>query len=125
MIHIPLRSRLDRLDPGPPDLLGDYGCDGPAMVGLVCIPAGSTDHFWELHGGGDELLYLFEGRARFTACDPDGRRQEADVMGGDLLLLRAGEAHRARIEEDLRLLFITPRDGNLGWSEAVDVPPRH
>lgn len=61
MIHIPMQARLKQLFGSVPDLLGSYVCQGRAMFGLVSIPEGSTDHFWEMHGGGDELLYHFAG----------------------------------------------------------------
>lgn len=125
MKRIALAGRLADVSSEAPDLLASFLCDGAAMVGLARIAAGTTDQFWERHSDGDELLYLFEGRARFVAVHEDGTREVADVGTGDLLLLGRNEAHQAHIEEDLRLLFVTPRDGNMAWTDDPNVPARH
>ncbi|WP_143435312.1 cupin domain-containing protein [Henriciella aquimarina] len=125
MKRIFIHSFLPGLSAAAPMMLADYVCDGPSMVGLARIAAGSTDHFWERHGGGDELLYIFEGAAQFTAVRHDGVEEMLAVEAGDLLLLARDEAHRAHVSEDLRLLFVTPRDGNTAWSDDPDTPLRH
>lgn len=125
MKRIALTDRLANVGRETPDLLASFLCDGVAMVGIAWIAAGSTDKFWERHSNGDELLFLFEGRARFIAVHADGTREVADVGSGDLLLLGRNEAHQAHIEEDLRLLFLTPRDGNTAWTDDPNVLSRH
>lgn len=125
MKRVSIISRLPELSASGPAMLADYVCDGISMVGLARIAAGSTDHFWERHGGGDELLYIFEGVAQFTAMHEGGAEETIAVEAGDLLLLARNEAHRARVSVDLRLLFVTPRDGNIAWSDDPDTPLRH
>ena len=42
------------------------------MLGVIRIAADSSDHHWERHGCGDEVLYLLAGRALFTAVGAAG-----------------------------------------------------
>jgi len=79
---------------------------------------------WERHGCGDELLYLLAGRALFTAIGAAGT-DEVLVEAGDLLVLERDEAHRGRALEDVTVLFLTPRHGNVAWSDKEGVPPLH
>ncbi|WEK00865.1 MAG: cupin domain-containing protein [Candidatus Sphingomonas phytovorans] len=125
MRRINIADRLACIGLTAPDILATYACEGPAMIGLVRIAAGSTDHFWERHGDGDELLFLLEGRAEFTSRDAASDDTMIEVGAGDIVLLSREEAHRARVQEDLCLLFITPRDGNVAWSDDPAVPLRH
>ncbi len=125
MKRMPIKARLEQVDAKAPDVFASFLCDGAAMVGLAHIRAGTTDHFWERHGNGDEILYLFEGRATFTAVHADGRRETIEVAAGDLLLLGRNEAHQAQVRENLRLLFVTPQDGNVAWTDDPTVTPRH
>ena len=82
------------------------------MLGVICIAAGSSDHHWECHGRGHEVLYLLAGRALFTAVGRAGT-DEVLVEAGDLLVLERDEAHRGRALEDVTVLFLTPRHGNV------------
>ncbi|RKF17609.1 cupin domain-containing protein [Altericroceibacterium spongiae] len=125
MKKISVPDRLSGIDPTGPDILGQFAVSGSAMVGLVHIPAGSTDHFWERHGDGDEILYVLEGRACFTALSEDGSPTVKDAAPGDLLILARNEAHQAHIQKDLRLIFITPQEGNEAWTDDPSVTPRH
>lgn len=125
MKRFAIAERWAKVDPQEPDILASYTCDGQAMTGLVCIGAGSTDHFWERHDGGDELLLVMKGAACFTAVRKDGVAETLNIGAGDLLILERGEAHQAHISEDLHIMFMTPRDGNVSWSDDGDVPLRH
>jgi hypothetical protein len=104
--------------------MADYACDGPAMLGVIRIAAGSSDHHWERHGCGAEVLYLLAGRALFTAVGAAGTN-ELLVEAGDLLVLDRDEAYRGWVLDDVTVLFLTPRDGNVAWSDKEGVPPLH
>lgn len=125
MRRINIADRLARVSLTAPDILATYACEGQAMIGLVRIAAGSTDHFWERHGNGDELLFLLEGRAQFTSRNTASDDIMIEVGAGDIVLLSRDEAHSARVLEDICLLFITPQDGNVAWSDDPAVPLRH
>jgi quercetin dioxygenase-like cupin family protein len=118
---VTIAARLG-IRPAAPDVIAHYACDGPAMVGVIRIVAGSSDHNWERHGGGDEVLYLLAGRASFTAVGAAGT-DEVLVEAGDVLVLERDEAHRGRALEDVTVLFLTPRDGNVAWSDEEGAPP--
>jgi quercetin dioxygenase-like cupin family protein len=118
---ITIVARLAGVGPAAPDVIADYSCDGPAMLGVIRIAAGSSDHSWERHGGGDEVLYLLAGRALFTAVGAAGT-DEVLVEAGDLLVLERDEAHRGRALDDVTVLFLTPRHGNVAWSEPAITP---
>jgi hypothetical protein len=121
---ISVRGRLAGVRPAEPHVIADYFCDGPAMLGLMRLAAGSADHHWERHGGGNEALYLLAGRALFTAVNAAGT-EEVMVEAGDLLVLERDEAHRGRVLEDVLVLFLTPRHGNVAWSDSSGVAPLH
>ena len=116
MKKVTIAVRLAGVRPAAPDVIADYACDGPAMLGMIRIAAGSSDHHWERHGGGDEVLYLLAGRALSTAVGAAGT-DEVLVEASDLLVLERDEAHRGRALEDVTVLFLTPRDGNVAWSD--------
>jgi len=124
MRKVTIANRLAQVRPPVPDIIADYTCEGAAMLGVIRITAGSADHHWERHGNGDEALYLLTGRALFTAVGDNGS-QEVLVEAGDLLVLERGEAHRGRALEDVEILFLTPRQGNVAWSDKEGVPPLH
>ncbi|WP_437545016.1 cupin domain-containing protein [Sorangium sp. So ce367] len=103
---------------GAPRVLGSFAAGGPCMVGALKKVAGSTDGAWERHDGGDELLVVFRGRATFTICLPDGTTEVVEVGPGRALLIPRGTAHSAHIVEDVHVFFVTPREGNVEWSDA-------
>jgi quercetin dioxygenase-like cupin family protein len=121
---VSIAARLAGVRPATPEVIADYVCDGPAMLGVIRIAAGSSDHHWERHGCGEEVLYLLAGRALFTAVDAAGS-DEVLLEAGDLLVLERDEAHRGRVLEDVTVLFLTPRHGNVVWPDKEGVPPLH
>lgn len=125
MKKVTIADRLGQINGGRPDIMGGFQADGSAMIGLAHIAAGSTDHFWERHDGGDEILYLLEGQAVFTSIAGDGAQTELAVSAGDLIFLARNEAHRARVTADLKLIFVTPEDGNTAWTDTPDAIGRH
>ena len=64
----------------------------------------------------DEVYYVIQGRARFTAGDDD-----YVVQGGSVLFVGAGVDHRFyQIEEDMKILvFFAPPEG----AKAESGPP--
>ena len=64
------------------------------------------------------------GRALFTTVGAAGT-DEVLVEAGDLLVLEREEVHRGRALEDVTVLFLTPRHGNVAWSDEEAVPPLH
>jgi len=70
--EVSIAARLEGVRPAAPDVIADYASDGPAMLGVIRIAAGSSDHHWERHGCGDEVLHLLAGRALLTAFGAAG-----------------------------------------------------
>src|SRR5262245_32608840 len=44
-----IAARPAGVTPAAPDVIADHACDGPAMLGVIRIAAGSSDHHWERH----------------------------------------------------------------------------
>jgi quercetin dioxygenase-like cupin family protein len=103
-----------------PNLFADF--DANHMLGVVRIP--SSDGFWEQHDDGDELLVILGGKADFTIVHGD-RRETLSVQAGDVLLIPRGSVHAANIHEEMRILFLTPKTGNSGWTETASAQRRH
>ncbi|WAS91202.1 cupin domain-containing protein [Nannocystis punicea] len=93
---------------------------GPCRVGVVARTRGSTDGAWERHDGGDELLVIFKGRARFTIEPVDGATEVVEVGPAQALLLPRGAAHSAEVLEDLQVFFVSPGEGNHEWSAPTN-----
>lgn len=91
------------------------------MVGVVRISA--TDSFWEQHNGGDEILIILQGRADFTLRNPDAT-ETLSANSSDILHIPKGVAHGARIYEEAHILFFTPKEGNISWTEGEEVSAR-
>ncbi len=110
---------------GAARLLGEYASDGPAMLGVVRIGAQEAQGFWERHDGGDEVLLLLEGRMTFTMQLPDGA-ESFEVGPGDAVFIPRGVSHTSVLHQDeVRILFVTPREGNVAWNDDPAKPPRH
>ena len=78
MKKVSIAARLAGVRPAAPDVIAGYACDGPAMLGVIRIPAGSPDHHWERHGCGDEVLYLLAG----ARCSPRSGLREGAAQSG-------------------------------------------
>ena len=46
MKKVHIAARLAGVGPAVPDVMADYACDGPAMLGVIRIAAGSSDIWW-------------------------------------------------------------------------------
>ena len=112
-------------DPRRPDILAHSLVEGSAMVGVARLGRDTVHALWERHDGGDEVLMLAEGRLSLILRDDNGDRV-LTAGPGDAILIPRGVAHSFKIESDeIRLLFITPRSGNVGWDEDGTPVKRH
>ena len=105
MKKVRIAARLAGARPAAPDVIADYACDGSAMLGVIRIAAGSSDHHWERHDCGDEVLYLLAGRALFTAVGTAGTDEvlvEAGVRPNSRTVARPAE-RMSQIEKTHRL----------------------
>jgi quercetin dioxygenase-like cupin family protein len=116
-----LATALDAIaDPTQPNIFAHF--DVNHMLGVVRIPA--ADGFWEQHDDGDELLVILGGKADFTIVRGE-EKETLSVQAGDVLMIPRGAAHSGTIHEEMRILFLTPKTGNSGWTEDASVPRRH
>jgi mannose-6-phosphate isomerase-like protein (cupin superfamily) len=65
---------------------------------------------WEMHPGGDEILFMLEGKATFVLDLTDGWKEVA-LSAGRLLVIPKGVWHTAKVSEPARLLAITAGSG--------------
>jgi len=113
-------------DPRRPKLLGEYSVERDAMLGVVRIGIEGTQGFWERHDGGDELLVVIAGSLTMTLRPEGAPDQTYDVGPGDALLIPKGVAHSGKLHTDeVRILFVTPREGNDAWTDHPDLVGRH
>lgn len=108
-----------------PNVVGDYTIAGPAMVGVIRIGTYGTQGFWECHDGGDELLVVIAGRMTMTLKGEEGPTRHA-LGPGDGLLIPRGVPHSGTLHDaEVRILFVSPRDGNRSWTDDPGAPRRH
>lgn len=88
------------------------------MVGVIKISA--ADGFWERHDGGDEILVVLQGRMDFT-LRYHNVAETLSVKAGDILHIPQGVAHSAKIYEEVHILFFSPKEGNVSWTEGEEV----
>jgi mannose-6-phosphate isomerase-like protein (cupin superfamily) len=65
---------------------------------------------WEVHPGGDELLYLLAGAIDVVLDEPDGERT-VRLGSGRACLVPRGVWHRLILRQPSDLLFVTPTRG--------------
>lgn len=92
--------------------------DARHIVGVVRISA--ADGFWEQHNGGDEILVVLQSRADFTLRYPD-TTEMLSASSGNILRIPRGMPHGAKIYEEAHILFFTPKEGNISWTESEKV----
>jgi mannose-6-phosphate isomerase-like protein (cupin superfamily) len=74
---------------------------------------------WELHGQGDELLFVLAVETELTVCDGDQREVRA-LRPGQLAIVPKGRWHSNRAPNGVTMLWITPSEGNQhSWSEPT------
>jgi mannose-6-phosphate isomerase-like protein (cupin superfamily) len=74
------------------------------------VPANFHAEEWEMHPGGDEVLYLLAGALEVVLEEPAGERTFG-LRGGQACLVPRGQWHRLVLREPSDLLFITPAHG--------------
>ena len=96
------------------------------MFGVARLPKNIVDGLWEQHDQGDEILVVIAGNFTFRLQLPDGQIAERDAAAGDMVVVPKGYPHSFRVHsEELQILFVTPKDGNHGWSEHGGPVDRH
>jgi mannose-6-phosphate isomerase-like protein (cupin superfamily) len=65
---------------------------------------------WEMHPGGDEVLYLLAGALEVVLDERTGERI-FDLRGGQACLVPQGVWHRLVLRQPSDLLFVTPVHG--------------
>ena len=82
------------------------------LVGLVHAKRAGDLHpsLWEMHPGGDELLYLVSGAIDVILDEPEGERV-VELRGGSAYVVPRGVWHRLVLHEPGQLLFINSRTG--------------
>jgi mannose-6-phosphate isomerase-like protein (cupin superfamily) len=74
------------------------------------VPADFHADEWEMHPGGDEVLYLLAGAVDVVLDGSDGTRTFG-LQGGQVCLVPRGVWHRLILRQPSDLLFITPVRG--------------
>ncbi|WP_394824704.1 cupin domain-containing protein [Pendulispora albinea] len=101
-------------------LLGDFALESDAMLGVIRLGR-EKNGAWERHDGGDEMLMILEGRVTMTLRREGAPDQTHHVGAGDTLLIPKGVAHSGMLHTDeVRVFFITPREGNHEWTDHPD-----
>lgn len=67
---------------------------------------------WEIHPGGDEIVIVLRGRARFIQ-EIDGLERVVEVGPNEAIINPAGVAHTADVIEPFTALYITPAPGTV------------
>src|SRR5262249_7480754 len=85
---------------------------GDRVVGVKhgTVPADFHADAWEVHPGGEEVLYLLTGALDVVLDEPAGE-QTFGLRGGQACLVPRGVWHRLVLRQPSALLFITPAHG--------------
>ena len=76
----------------------------------VAIMFEDAPHGGERHLGGDEVLYLIEGRARLIFTDDP--EPDVAIRSGDAVVVPKGLWHRVEILDTCHFVYLTPGHGN-------------
>ena len=96
-----------------PDVFGTLAADaGDRIIGAKHAEAPQDFHAdeWEMHPGGDEVLYLLTGALDVVLDEPSGERAFG-LEGGQACLVPRGVWHRLVLRRPSDLLFVTPARG--------------
>lgn len=82
------------------------------LVGVITFTDDESVHanHWEIHPGGDEILYVLEGRL-LAVIERDGGAEQAVIVAGQGFVMPRASWHRLKVLEPGRLLFFTPTEG--------------
>ena len=76
----------------------------------VAIMSEAAPHEGERHLGGDEVLYLIQGRARLVFTDDP--EPDVELRSGDVVVVPKGLWHRVEILEPCHFVYLTPGHSN-------------
>ena len=85
----------------------------PPVEGMtfgVAIMSENAPHGGERHLGGDEALYLVDGKARLIFTDDP--EPDVDLRPGDVVIVPKGLWHRVEILEPCHFVYLTPGYAN-------------
>jgi mannose-6-phosphate isomerase-like protein (cupin superfamily) len=112
IVHLRPEGRAVRLA-WTPDVFRTLAAEaGDRVVGAKHADAPADFHAdeWEMHPGGDEVLYLLAGALDVILDEPAGERIFG-LEGGQACLVPRGVWHRLVLRRSSDLLFITPARG--------------
>jgi len=98
--------------------------EGDRVIGAKHANAPADFHAdeWEMHPGGDEVLYLLAGALDVVLDEPAGERTFG-LEGGQACLVPRGVWHRLVLRRPSDLLFITPARGTRHRAVGTARPP--
>lgn len=76
----------------------------------VAIMSEDAPHRGERHLGGDEVLYLIDGRARLVFTDDP--EPDVELRSGDVVVVSKGLWHRVEILDPCHFVYLTPGHSN-------------
>ena len=88
----------------------DVGDVVEGMTFGVAFMSENAPHGGERHLGGDEVLYLVEGRARIVFTDDP--EPDVEMRPGDVVVVPKGLWHRVDILEPCHIVYLVPGHGN-------------
>ncbi len=108
---------LAGLEAEPDSQIGNFSFHG--CTGGVSAFKGRPP--WELHGAGDELLFILSGRSELTVIE-GGAPTVRTLSAGQLAIVPQGAWHSNQAPGGVTLLWITPSEGNAhSWDEPTAV----
>lgn len=108
-----LQLDLANLDREPDSPIGEFSFHG--CTGGVAAFKGRPP--WELHGEGDELLFILAGESDLTVLEGSGRSVHR-LSAGHLAIVPRGHWHSNNAPDGVTMLWITPSEGNdHSWDE--------
>ena len=78
---------------------------------------------WELHNGGDELLFILAGTSNLTVLEPGGPVSRM-LRTGELAVVPSGTWHSNDAPGGVTMLYLTPSEGNEHSWEDPSAGPR-
>lgn len=66
---------------------------------------------WEHHTGGDELLFVLDGKSNLTVLEGDVAVTRT-ITKGQLVVVPQGSWHSNEARDGITFLYLTPREGN-------------
>ena len=90
----------------------EHGLSEPieGMTFGIAIMSEDAPHGGERHMGGDEVLYLIEGKAKLVFTDDP--QPDVDMRSGDVVVVPRGLWHRVEIIDPCHFVYLTPGHGN-------------